>query len=112
PARVELFGRELGGDAAVGRERAVAVGSDDRDDDAGRACRDRAHELDATRRELTCEQLAGRIVAALGDAARAGAELPSPPAHPAGLAAFEEAPCFRELLLQEERSADERADYP
>ena len=32
--------------------------------------------------------------------------------HPAGLAAFEEAPCFRELLLEEERSADERADYP
>src|SRR2546430_8309238 len=44
PARVELFGRELGGDAAVGRERAVAVGSDDRDDDAGRACRDRRSE--------------------------------------------------------------------
>jgi hypothetical protein len=32
--------------------------------------------------------------------------------HPAGLAAFEEAPCFQELLLEEERSADERADYP
>ena len=32
--------------------------------------------------------------------------------HPAGLAAFEEAPCFGELLLEEERSADERADYP
>jgi hypothetical protein len=32
--------------------------------------------------------------------------------HPAGLAAFEGAPCFQELLLEEERSADERADYP
>ncbi len=74
PRGVELAGLERRRDAAVGGERAVAVGADDRDDDAGRPGRDRPDELDAARRELAREQLSRSVVAALGDAPRVGAE--------------------------------------
>ena len=69
PGGVELLGHERRRDAAIGRHRAVSVRVDERDDDARRAVADRADELDAVRLELTGDELARRIVAALGDAA-------------------------------------------
>src|SRR5579875_1591339 len=73
PARVELLRRERGRHTPVGGERALARVHDG-DDDAGRAPGQRAGELDAARGELPRQQLAGRVAAPLGEAARLRSE--------------------------------------
>src|SRR5207253_1774926 len=78
PGRVELVRREGRRNPAVRSHRAVAVVTDDRDDDAGGAVDDGTHELDSVSSQLPCDELARRVVAALRDAARARAEGRSP----------------------------------
>jgi len=77
PGRIDVLGAERGGDAAVGGHRALAV-LDERHDDPRCACPDRPDEVDAALGELSCHELAGRVVAPSGDAAGLRAELGTP----------------------------------
>ncbi len=69
PGRVELLGAQVGRDPPVGGHRPVAVGRDERDDDAVPTVDDRPHDLDPAGRQPGCDQPARIVVAALADEA-------------------------------------------
>ena len=78
PADVELLRTEPRSDPAVGEHRPVAVGRDERHDDAVAALLDRPEQLDSALDQLCGGELAGRVGAPLADEPCFGTELRGP----------------------------------